>query len=232
MQICGLQKITLLDFPGLVACTVFTGGCNLRCPFCHNAPLVTEARPESLAPEDFFSFLRKRQGLLDGVAVTGGEPTLHPDLPDFLAQIRELGYRVKLDTNGTAPQMLRQILQRGLADRVAMDIKNSPERYALTVGLPGFDIAPVRESARLLMESGVPFEFRTTVVKPLHRAEDFEAIGQWLRGSEEFYLQSYTDSGHVISPDGLSSYSAEELRGFADIMKKYIPNIHLRGVEE
>jgi len=232
MKIHGLQKVTLLDFPGNVACTVFTGGCNFRCPFCHNASLVLpELFPEPLSEEDFFAFLKKRQGILDGVAITGGEPLLHSDAPDFLKKIQDMGYKIKLDTNGSYPKRLRQIVESGLADRVAMDIKNAPAKYGETVGVPGFDIAPVRESAAFLMEGHVPFEFRTTVVRPLHQEEDFEAIGQWIAGDEPYYLQSFTDSGELIDGSGLGAWDKDTLERFAARVKSYIPNTFLRGIE-
>ena len=231
MKIHGLQKVTLLDFPGEVACTVFTGGCNLRCPFCHNASLVLpEAFPEAVDEEALFAFLRKRRGVLDGVAVTGGEPLLHPDAAGFLARIRELGYRIKLDTNGSFPARLRQIVEAGLVDRVAMDIKNSPEKYAETVGVPGFDVGPVKESAAFLLSGAVPFEFRTTVVRPLHQAEDFEAIGRWIRGDEEYYLQTFTDSGELLDGTGLGPWDGASMEKFAETARAYVPHTYLRGI--
>ena len=183
MKIHGLQKMTLLDFPGRVACTVFTGMCDFRCPFCHNYELVDGSAPAVMEEEELFSCLKKRQGLLDGVAVTGGEPCLHRDLPDFLSRIRDLGFAVKLDTNGNHPEILRQVLERDLADYVAMDIKNSPKKYALTAGLKSLDLSGIRESISLLMESGKDYEFRTTVVRELHESEDFEEIGSLIRGA-------------------------------------------------
>ena len=231
MKIHGLQKVTLLDFPGEVACTVFTGGCNLRCPFCHNASLVLpEAFPEAVDEEALFAFLRKRRGVLDGVAVTGGEPLLYPDAAGFLARIRELGYRIKLDTNGSFPARLRQIVEAGLVDRVAMDIKNSPEKYAETVGVPGFDVGPVKESAAFLLSGAVPFEFRTTVVRPLHQAEDFEAIGRWIRGDEEYYLQTFTDSGELLDGAALGPWDGASMEKFAETARAYVPHTYLRGI--
>lgn len=232
MKIYGLQKVTLLDFPGEVACTVFTGGCNLRCPFCHNASLVLpQERPEALDEEKLFAFLRKRRGVLDGVAVSGGEPLLHPDAADLLARIRELGYKIKLDTNGAFPERLRSIVEAGLVDRVAMDIKNSPEKYAATVGIPDFDLSPVRESAAFLMGGSLPFEFRTTVVKPLHQPEDFEAIGAWLRGDEPYYLQGFIDSGELLDGAGLAAWDRESMEKFAETVRAYVPHTYLRGIE-
>jgi pyruvate formate lyase activating enzyme len=231
MRIHGLQKLTLLDFPEHTACTVFTGGCNFRCPFCQNASLVL--RPEALPllpEEEFFAFLEKRRGLLDGVAVTGGEPTLQPDLPEFLGKIRALGFAVKLDTNGALPRVLERLLEAGLVDYAAMDIKSSPEGYERCAGVGGDVLERVRESVRLLEDSGIPHEFRTTAVKPLHTPADFEAIGRWLRGTERYFLQSYADSGDILQP-GMSAFSREELEGLLGILRTCIPAAALRGVD-
>ena len=231
MRIQGFQKLTLLDFPGQVACTVFTGGCNFRCPFCHNALLVLPGQEPPLAEEEILAFLKKRKGLLDGLCLTGGEPLLHSDAGDFLKKVRELGYRIKLDTNGSFPERLAALMEAGLVDMVAMDIKNRPEKYALTVGVPGFDVGPVKESAALLMEGRLPFEFRTTVVKPLHEREDFGAIGQWLRGGENYYLQQFRDSGALLRGEGLSPCTREEMEQFAEAARPFIPNTYLRGMD-
>ncbi len=231
MKIHGLQKVTLLDFPGKVACTIFTGGCNFRCPFCHNASLVEPERfPAAMDEVELFAFLKKRQGVLDGVAVTGGEPLLHPDAADFLKRIRALGYAIKLDTNGSFPARLRAIVEAGLVDRVAMDIKNSPEKYAETVGVPRFDLGPVRESVSFLMEGRVDYEFRTTVVKPLHQAEDFAAIGQWICGAQEYHLQRFTDSGELIAGAGLGPWDDESMKIFAETARAFVPHTYLRGI--
>ncbi len=231
MEIHGLQKLTLLDFPGHTACTVFTGRCNFRCPFCQNASLVL--RPDSLAKipeEDVFSFLEKRKGLLDGVAVTGGEPTLQPDLPDFLRRVKDMGYETKLDTNGARPELLRSLLAAGLIDYVAMDIKSSPAGYARCAGVPDKVLEPVRESAALLESCGVAHEFRTTAVKGLHTPEDFAAIGRWLAGTEKYFIQSYADSGDILAP-GMAAFSHEELVSLLAAVQPYIPNAALRGVD-
>lgn len=230
MKIHGLQKMTLLDFPGRVACTVFTGMCDFRCPYCHNFELVDGTAPAVMEEEEFLAFLKKRQGLLDGVAVTGGEPCLHRELPDFLLRIRELGFAVKLDTNGNHPEVLRQILDRKLADYVAMDIKNRPEKYAMTIGLKSFDPARVRESISLLMESGTDYEFRTTVVREFHEAEDFEGIGGMIRGARAYYLQSFTDRD-TVPFGGLHAPSRQELESYAGIVSKYVDNVVIRGVD-
>ena len=224
--------MTLLDFPGHVACTVFLGGCDLRCPFCHNYELATGKVPPVMEEEELFAFLSKRKGLLDGVAVTGGEPCLHRDLPELLTRIRELGFAVKLDTNGTHPDMLRVILERGLADYVAMDIKNSPGKYAFTAGMaaePDF-VSAVRESVRILMESGTDYEFRTTVVDELHEVQDFEEIGRWIRGAKRYFLQCFTDRD-TVPYGGLSAPSKAKMEACAAIAKRYIADVQIRGME-
>ena len=230
MKIHGLQKMTLLDFPGRVACTVFLGGCDFRCPFCHNFELVDGSAPPVMDEEELISFLKKRGGLLDGVAVTGGEPCLRPDLPDLLRRIKGLGFPVKLDTNGTHPALLSALLEEGLANYVAMDIKNSPEKYARTVGLETLDLTPVRESVKLLMDAAPDYELRTTVVDELHEATDFEAIGAWIRGAKHYFLQAFTDRESV--PYGnLHAPSAEKMREYARIMREFVPDTRLRGVD-
>ena len=228
MEIAGLQKTTLLDYPGKVACTVFLPGCNLRCPFCHNASLVLNPGPGQMSEEAFFAFLTKRRGILDGVCVTGGEPTLHRELPEFLAKIRGMGFSVKLDTNGTRPEVLRQILDRGLVDYVAMDIKAGPEHYAEACG--GVDaLNPVRESVALLMDSGVDYEFRTTCVHPIHTPEDMAQLASWLRGAKRYFLQAFVDSGDLVSP-GVEGLSREEMQALLLTAQTCIPNAQLRGL--
>lgn len=230
MKIHGLQKMTLLDFPGRVACTVFLGGCDYRCPFCHNFQLADGSAKPVMDDGELLAFLEKRRGLLDGVAFTGGEPCLHPGLPELMRQIRALGYAVKLDTNGAHPGRLSEILGAGLADYVAMDIKNSPEKYARTAGLERLDLAPVRESVHMLMTGAADYEFRTTVVEQLHEAADFEAIGGWIAGAKRYFLQAFTDRDTV--PFGnLSAPTAEKLAQYRDIARRYVPDTQLRGVD-
>ena len=231
MHIHGLQKLAMVDYPGNLAATVFTGGCDLRCPFCHNALLVTRLAETPEIPErEVLDFLSSRKGLLDGVVLTGGEPLLQPDAAEFLQAVRELGFAVKLDTNGCHPAALAEILEAGLADYVAMDVKNSRARYAETVGVPGFDLSPVEESVRLLRESGVDCEFRTTLVRELHRPEDLDAIAAWLAGSPRYYLQNFVDSGNLIGR-GYHGFTAEELRGFAERVRPFFGAVELRGVD-
>ena len=227
MNIQGFQRLTLLDYPGKVACTVFTGGCNLRCPFCHNAPLVLSPAAQRSMEGEVLSYLQKRRGLLDGVCVTGGEPLLQPELPRFLSAVRAMGYLVKLDTNGTLPAPLKALLVAGLVDYVAMDIKAAPEHYALAAGTD-VDLARVRESVDLIRSSGVEHEFRTTVVRGIHTQADFEAIGQWLEGAERYFLQPFRDSGDILSP-GCVGFSHDELALFLRTVQAYIPAAALRG---
>ena len=230
MKLYGLQKLTLLDFPEKVACTVFLGGCNLRCPFCHNSVLVfPEPEDETMTEDEFFRFLDKRAGVLDGVAVTGGEPLLTPDVLPFLERIKEKGFAVKLDTNGSFPKRLREAVETGLVDYVAMDIKNSPEKYAATCGLPVFDLSKVQESVRFLMDGDVPYEFRTTVVDEFHEAADMEAIGKWIAGARAYYLQNFVDSGACIR-EGLHAKSPDDLHLFRSLLQKYVPNTQVRGI--
>ena len=230
MKLYGLQKLTLLDFPGKVACTVFLGGCDFRCPFCHNYELAAGQAPAVMETGELLAFLQKRRGLLDGVAITGGEPCLHRDLPDLMRAIREMGFAVKLDTNGAHPALLRTILEEGLADYVAMDIKNSPDKYAATAGLQTFDMGPIRESVQLLMQGSVDYEFRTTVVAEFHEAADFKAIGAWIAGAQRYFLQIFTDRDTV--PYGnLHAPAREDVIAWADIARKYVPDTAIRGLE-
>lgn len=231
MKLGGLQKMTLLDFPGRVACTVFTVGCNFRCPFCHNRSLVVSPAVPEFSQDDFFAFLRKRKGLLDGVAVTGGEPLLHPDMPAFLEKIRSLGFAVKLDTNGAFPDRLRAILEAGLADYVAMDVKNSPEKYEQTADAAGL-LPQVERSVALLLEGKTPFEFRTTLVDELHEASDFAAIGRWIAGTERYFIQGYVDSGDILGGgERFHAASPEKAKACLEAVRPFIPGAQLRGVE-
>lgn len=231
MQICGFNKTTLLDFPGRVAATIFTGCCNFRCPFCQNGDLVLHPGQLPLFDEEeVLRLLQKRKGILTGVCVTGGEPTLQPDLAVFLKKLKEMGYLVKLDTNGYLPQVLEGLAGEGLLDYVAMDVKSSPGHYAAVAGLPGLQMERIFRSVSFLQSSGLPFEFRTTVVKGLHSAEDFLSIGQWLQGPYPYFLQSYQESDGVISPI-FESFSRQELEGFRALLLPRIPNTSLRGVD-
>lgn len=231
MLIQGLQKLTLLDYPEKMACTVFLGGCNFRCPFCHNADLIlsgAETIP-ALSEETLMTYLHKRKQILEGVCISGGEPLLYPEAAELIQKIKDLGYAVKLDTNGSFPDRLQNLVSAELVDYVAMDIKNAPDRYAETIGRPGFDPAPVLESAAFLLSGVISYEFRTTVTRELHSARDFEAIGCWLRGAEKYFLQAFIDSGTVLQK-GLHGYTKTELEQFRQILKKDIPNTEIRGI--
>lgn len=228
VEIQGLQKLTLLDYPGKVACTVFLGGCDLRCPFCHNGGLVLSPAPAQLDSAQLLDFLRKRRGVLEGVCVTGGEPLLRPELPELLGQIKALGYPVKLDTNGTHPQILQGLVEKKLVDYVAMDVKNCPDRYAQTVGVPGLDLAPIRQSVTALLSGAVDYEFRTTVVAQYHDERALTQLAHWIHGARRWYLQPFVDRDTVIQP-GLSPHDPHELGIFLEILRPLVPTVALRG---
>ena len=233
-MICGLQKMTLLDFPGRIACTVFLGGCNFRCPFCHNSELFM-GKPEKLMEDQaFFAFLNTRKGLLDGVCVSGGEPTLYKDLPDFLARIKEMGFLVKLDTNGSRPEVLKALVQQNLVDYVAMDVKNSPAMYARTVGLETLELAPIEESLRFLIGGSLDYELRTTLVSQLHTEASIQDMGVWLAGlmpgtkPGKLFLQSFVDRDTVLFA-GLSAPEKEATAGFAKILAPFAECVAVRN---
>ena len=228
MIIKGLQKLTLLDYPGRLAVTVFLGGCNFRCPFCHNASLVVRDGGERITEEELFAFLESRRGKLSGVCITGGEPTLYPTLPTFIKRIRALGYAVKLDTNGTNPDMLESLVCDGLVDYVAMDVKSSLDRYAAVAGVPDLDTAPIERSIDFLLEGRVEYEFRTTVVRELHSAADLEALARRIKGARAYFFQPFKDSGDLIE-DGFSSYSEAEISELISLIRTYIPSAQIRG---
>lgn len=242
--------MTLLDFPGRVACTVFLSGCNFRCPFCHNSELLDANTPGIMDDGALLKFLKSRQGILEGVAFTGGEPLMRKGLPELLAKIKELGYPIKLDTNGAFPDVLKDVVSKGLADYVAMDIKNSPERYAETCGLedmgwraegaaPGSLMAKVEASKDFLIAAGrgklpgvpaIDYEFRTTTVAQLHDADSFAAIGPWIRGAKRYFLQVFTDRDTVPFA-GFTAPSSEEMHAYANLVRPYVGDVQIRGGE-
>ena len=232
MLIKGFQKTTLLDFPGKVACTVFTGGCNFRCPFCHNASLVTRMDNDvEFSEEEILAYLKKRKGILDGVCVTGGEPLLQNDIIPFLEKIKAIGLLVKLDTNGSRADRLSEIISLGLVDYIAMDIKNSKDKYAITCGL-GSMPEDIERSIDIIMNSGIPYEFRTTVVKELHTEADIIDIAKRISGTKKYFLQGFIDSGDIIGEDNYSAYSTEEMKHIINEVKKIIPDASLRGIDD
>ncbi len=231
MVLYGINKTTLLDYPGHLAATFFTGGCNLRCPFCQNSALVLEPWSQpAIREQEALDFLKKRRGILEGVCITGGEPTLQPELEQFIRRVRELGYLVKLDTNGYRPQVLRRLLAEGLLDYVAMDIKASREHYAMACGLPRVDLDLIEQSVELLNNSSIPCEFRTTAVKGIHTVEEFTSIGRWLQGGKAYFLQNYADSEQVMER-GFAGFEKERLEEMRERVAAYIPQATLRGVD-
>ena len=226
----GIQKVSLLDYPQKVAATIFTGGCNFRCPFCHNRDLVflPENIPE-LQEDDILAYLNKRKGILDGICISGGEPLLNPDLDIFLQKVKSIGYPIKLDTNGTNPAKLRELIDKKLIDYVAMDIKNTPSKYAETAGILNLDLSQIQESISYLKENHISYEFRTTIVREFHTQQDIKEIAEWLSGAQAWFLQSYTDSENVIQK-GLHAHDKQTLLTFLDTARKKIPNTELRGI--
>ncbi|WP_373486269.1 anaerobic ribonucleoside-triphosphate reductase activating protein [Acetobacterium malicum] len=230
MKIGGIQRLSLLDYPDKTCCTIFTVGCNYRCPFCHNASIICNSVPENgILQEEVIEFLKRRKSLLDGVCITGGEPLLQDQLESFIREIKSLGFLVKLDTNGSLPKKLKQLIETGLVDYVAMDIKNSPDSYGQTIGINNYNLDPIKESVDLLLSNIVPYEFRTTVVRQLHTSKDMLAIAQWIKRAEHYYLQNFVDSGDVLE-SGLSGFSREEMQDFQELIRPIIPSVELRGI--
>lgn len=233
MRICGFNKTTLLDYPGRVASTIFLGGCNFRCPFCQNGVLVVSPKEQpDHEQEEILAFLKKRKGILDGVCISGGEPTLADGLIDFLIKIKDLGYEIKLDTNGSRPQVVKRLAREGLIDKVAMDIKACPENYPALTGIAEdrLDMDSVCETVDFLLHGTLDYEFRTTVVRQLHTEKDFIEIGKWIKGAEEYYLQAYKDSDGVLQP-GFESYTLDELKKFQKILQESISLVKIRGID-
>ena len=231
MNICGYQKTTLLDYPGHVAATIFTGGCNFRCPFCHNSDLVVNSTMSPcISQEEIFSFLKKRKNVLSGICITGGEPTLQTNLSKFIKKVRSLGYKIKLDTNGYRPDVISSLLEDNLLDYIAMDIKAGLSNYAKVSGIPNLDTSKIKESISIIENSGIDYEFRTTVVKELHNRQDFLEISEMLSSSSSYFIQSFKDSGNILTP-GLSSCDTETLNQYLAIVKNKLPFCSLRGIE-
>lgn len=230
MNFNGFQKLTLLDYPGKVACTLFLAGCNFRCPFCHNAFLVTDIDNSIVfLEEEVLSYLKKRKGILEGVCITGGEPLLHNDLEDFIKKVKDLGLCVKLDTNGSMPDRLKELIEKGLLDYVAMDIKTCPDKYPLVAGVSNLDVSPILKSVEILKKNLVPYEFRTTIVKELHTTQDIEKIGEWIKGAPKYFLQNFVDSGNLIESN-LHEHDKETLEKMVKIARTFVPNAEIRGI--
>ena len=230
MDFNGFQKLTLLDYPGKVACTLFLAGCNFRCPFCHNASLVTDIDNSLVySDEKILSYLSKRRGILEGVCITGGEPLMRPDLEEFIKRVKALGFFVKLDTNGSFPDRLESLIKNGLLDYVAMDIKTCPDNYPLVAGASDLDILPIKKSVSILKNGTLPYEFRTTIVKELHTLEDIEKIGRWIEGAPRYFLQNFVDSGNLIQGN-LHEHDKKTLENMLEIARKFVPNAEIRGI--
>ena len=233
VSICGFQKTTLLDYPGKVAATVFLSGCNYRCLFCHNTGLINGSAEPIMTEDELLAFLKRRKGVLEGVCITGGEPTLQPaGLEDLMVKIKDLGYQIKLDTNGSRPEVLKDLCGKGLVDYVAMDIKSGRQKqnYYRTCGMHVMSVAAVEESVEFLKKGNVPYEFRTTVVKGIHTDDDFRDIAKWIKGCDRYFLQGFVDPGNL--PDrGLSAFTREEMEHFLKIVQPKVPQAQIRGVD-
>ncbi|MBR5246286.1 MAG: anaerobic ribonucleoside-triphosphate reductase activating protein [Clostridia bacterium] len=230
MYINGFQKLTILDYPGKVACIVFTPGCNFRCPFCHNASLVTHIDKDTyINEEEVLSYLKKRKGIIDGVVITGGEPLLQEGIEEFIRKIKDLGYSVKLDTNGSFPEKLISLVEDGLVDYVAMDIKNSKAKYMTTIGIDNFEMASIEKSVDFLLQNNVDYEFRTTIVKHFHTLQDIQDIVVWIKGAHKYFLQNFVDSGDLIM-DGLEPISVDLLKEMKEKATETIPCVEIRGI--
>lgn len=231
MNILGMEKMSLVDYDGFVSATLFTGGCNFLCPFCHNSPLVTDFKTlPSIPEEEVINYLKKRKGLLDGVCVSGGEPTLQKDLPIFIEKIKSLGYSVKLDTNGTNPTLIKSLYENGLVDYYAMDIKSDRESYAKVIGFDKYDTKNIEKSVEFFLTGSAPYEFRTTLINEYHKTQNIENIGIWIKGATKYFLQKFKDSGSCIK-SGLSAVDNNTVLKFKDILTKTIPNTKLRGYD-
>lgn len=226
----GFQKLTLLDFPGKVACTLFTVGCNYACPFCHNSFLVRENGYQNIDEDEVLSYLKKRQGILEGVCISGGEPLLHSDVESFIVKVRELGYTVKLDTNGSFPKRLKDLVAKGLVDYVAMDVKNCLEKYPQTSGIDNVDVVSVKESIEFLLKDNVEYEFRTTVANGLHTVADIEILSEEIKGAKRYYIQNFVDSGNVLK-DGLFPVDEKTLLKMKEVSKRNVGNTYIRGTD-
>ena len=230
MKIYGLEKLSLVDYDGCVAATVFTGACNFRCPFCHNAALIVDYSSLPEYPmQDFFSYLNKRKGILEGICITGGEPTLHSDLPNFCEKIKSLGYKVKVDTNGTDPETVKTLFENGLADYFAMDIKNDREHYGEIIGIPDYDTKKVEETVSFFLTGKADYEFRTTLINEFHKHKNIEKIGEWIKGAKRYFLQKFKNGDNCLDANGLSEVPKETAENFIELLKKDVPSAKLRG---
>ncbi len=231
MEILGLEKMSLVDYDGLVAATIFTGGCNFKCPFCHNSPLVLDFKTlPTISESEVLSYLKKRKGIIDGVCISGGEPTLQKDLPAFIEKIKALELKVKLDTNGTAPDLIKSLNENGLVDYFAMDIKNDRASYAKIIGFTQYDTLKVEKSVDYFLSANVDYEFRTTLINEYHKKENAVLIGEWISGAKKYFLQKFKDGGSCIK-SGLTAVDDNTALEFLQILKQTIPSTKLRGYD-
>jgi len=229
MKISGLEKLTLMDYPGHVACIIFTQGCNFKCPFCHNAELISCAKKECLKRADIMSYLECRKKVLDGVVISGGEPLLQPGIKELIREVKAKGLKVKLDTNGTNYKLLKELLDEKLIDYVAMDIKADANNYAKIIGFEHYDFTRVKNAIDILAASGVDYEFRTTIVKEFHTLSALESICKYIGDKAKYYLQNFVDSDRVLEK-GLNGFTDEELREIQFSLNKNYPNVKVRGI--
>ncbi|MBP5466122.1 MAG: anaerobic ribonucleoside-triphosphate reductase activating protein [Clostridia bacterium] len=229
MELFGIEKLSLVDFDGKVAATVFTGTCNFRCGFCHNSPLVLDVKSLSPLPEEeVFSYLKKRRGILEGVCITGGEPTLQKDLPEFCEKVKSLGYAVKVDTNGTNPAMVKLLAENNLADYFAMDIKNDKENYAAIIGFEKYDTKDVEKTVDFFLSHDYEYEFRTTLIKEYHKKENIVKIGEWIKGAKRYILQKFKPTDACIST-GLHEVQEDAAKEFLQMVSPFVKSAKLRG---
>ena len=230
MTISGMEKLTLLDYPANTACLIFTQGCNFRCPFCHNKNLLMDTNGDGIIDEnEVLDYLKKRKGLVDGICISGGEPLLQRDIESFIKKIKEIGVKVKLDTNGSNPQKLKKLIDMGLIDYVAMDIKNDFSNYDKTSGVDNINIENIKKSIYILENSNIEYEFRTTVVKELHSITQLEHICEYIGPKARYYIQNYRDCSNVLQ-SGLNGFSEKELFDIQNILNMKYPNVTVRGI--
>ena len=231
MDIFGLEKLSLVDYDGFVAATVFTAKCNFRCGFCHNSALVLDYNAiPPIRESEVLDYLKKRKGILEGLCITGGEPTLNPDLPEFIKKVKDIGYSVKVDTNGTNPEMVKLLVKEGLADYFAVDIKNDKENYANIIGFNTFDTSKVEKTVEFLLSGKVKYEFRTTLIAEYHKADNIKRIAEWIKGADKYFMQKFKSGDNCISQD-LSPVPMETAKEFADIIRPFVKRVDLRGYD-
>ena len=232
MRILGMEKMSLVDYDGYVSATVFTGGCNFLCPFCHNSPLVIDHKSiEEIPTDSVLDYLKKRLGILDALCISGGEPTLQKDLANFMEQVKKLGYKIKLDTNGTNPEIIKFVHQNGLCDYFAMDIKNNLNDYAKIIGFDKFDTKNVQNSIEYFLSNDLDYEFRTTLIKEFHSKENIQNIAKEISGAKKYFLQKFKNGENCIDATSLNPIDNSTVLEFIEILTPYVPNVKTRGYD-